>query len=210
MQNITDALRSFRVVPVVVLEDSSLAHPLADALVEGGLGCAEITLRSDAALGAIASMAKRGDVLVGAGTVLNVGQAQAAVDAGARYIVSPGLSGAVVEWCQAHDMPIYPGVSSPTEIMAAIEFGLTVLKFFPAEPNGGMQTLKSLASVFTELNFLPTGGITLANLGDYLAHPQVAACGGSWLVHPQWLREGHFDKVAAETRRTIAAISPNQ
>lgn len=207
MTDITDALRKFRVVPVIVLDDVSVADPLAAALVEGGLPCAEITLRSDAGLGAIGKMAARGDVLVGAGTVLNVAQAEAAVDHGARYIVSPGLSAAVVQWCQEHQVPIYPGTSSPTEIMAALEMQLATLKFFPAEPNGGIKTLKALASVFTGISFMPTGGITLATVTDYLALDQVVACGGSWLVNPAWVREKRFDEVVAETRRTVSAVA---
>ena len=207
MTDITDALRKFRVVPVIVLDDTGIADPLAAALVEGGLPCAEITLRSDAGLGAIRIMAERGDVLVGAGTVLNVAQARAAVDHGARYIVSPGLSAAVVQWCQEHQVPVYPGISSPTEIMAALDMELSTLKFFPAEPNGGIKTLKALASVFTGTSFMPTGGITLATVTDYLAFDQVVACGGSWLVNPTWLREGRFDEVVAETRRTVLAVT---
>jgi 2-dehydro-3-deoxyphosphogluconate aldolase/(4S)-4-hydroxy-2-oxoglutarate aldolase len=207
MADFTEALRTFRVVPVVVLDDIAIAKPLAAALVEGGLPCAEITLRSDAGLGAIRVMADRGDVLVGAGTVLNTEQARAAVDHGARYIVSPGLSVPVVEWCLEREMPVYPGVSSPTEIMAALDLGLSTLKFFPAEPNGGIKTLKALASVFTDIRFLPTGGITLATVNDYLALDQVAACGGSWLVNPAWLQEQRFDLVVAETKRTVAAVS---
>lgn len=201
-----EELRKIRLVPVVVIDDAELATPLADVIVAGGLSCVEITLRTDEALEAIKTMAARPDMLVGAGTVFTLDQAKAAVDRGARFIVSPGMSPALVDWCLAANIPVIPGCATPTEIQMAMERGLDTVKFFPAELLGGVQMLSTLAAVFQTMHFMPTGGITVHNLIEYLALPQVVACGGSWLVGTQWLREQKFTDIREEIRRVVALL----
>ncbi len=169
-------------VPVVVLEDAADAGLLADALVAGGLPVAEVTFRTAAAADAIRVMADRGDVLVGAGTVLTPAQVDQAVAAGARYVVSPGTSRAVVERCFEHGIPALPGAVTATEVQAALELGLGTVKFFPAGTSGGPAAIKALAAPFVGVSFVPTGGVGPSNLADYLALPQVIAVGGSWMV----------------------------
>lgn len=185
-------------VPVVVLADASDAGLLADALVAGGLPVAEVTFRTAAAGEAIAVMADRGDVLVGAGTVLTPAQVDAAVAAGARYVVSPGLSKAVVERCLEHGVPALPGAVTATEVQAALELGLDTVKFFPAGSSGGPGAIKALAAPFAGVRFVPTGGVSPANLADYLAIPAVTAVGGSWMVPS--------DRVAAHDRAGLVGL----
>lgn len=175
-------LAQHRIVPVVVLQDAADAALLADALVAGGLPVAEITFRTAAAADSIRAMADRGDVLVGAGTVLTADQVDAAVAAGARYVVSPGTSRAVVERCAEHGVPALPGAVTATEVQAALELGLDTVKFFPAGTSGGAAAIKALAAPFGGVKFVPTGGIGPANLAEYLAVSAVVAVGGSWMV----------------------------
>ncbi|MEU8242523.1 bifunctional 4-hydroxy-2-oxoglutarate aldolase/2-dehydro-3-deoxy-phosphogluconate aldolase [Actinoplanes missouriensis] len=181
------------VVPVVVLDDPGRAAALGEALAGGGLPIAEVTLRTPGALAGIAAMAENPDLLVGAGTVLTAAQAEAAVEAGARFVVSPGLSRAVVERCRALGVPVLPGVATATEVLAAADLGLDAVKFFPAATSGGAPAVAALAAVFADMRFVPTGGITAANAGEYLALPSVLAVGGSWMVPrdagPDRLRE---------------------
>lgn len=176
------ALSAHVLVPVVVLGDAGDAGLLADALVAGGLPVAEVTFRTEAAGEAIRVMAERGDVLVGAGTVLTVAQVDAAVAAGARYVVSPGLSRAVVERCFEHGITALPGAVTATEVQAALELGLDTVKFFPAGTSGGPGAIKALSAPFGQVRFVPTGGVSPANLGEYLAIGAVIAVGGSWMV----------------------------
>jgi len=204
MNEVIEKLGGYAVVPVVAIEDARDAAPLADALVEGGLAVAEITFRTDAAEDAIRALANRGDMLVGAGTVLTVEQARLAADAGARFIVSPGVNPPVVEHCINVELPITPGISSPTDIDLAMSFGLTALKFFPAEAFGGLKTLKAIAAPYRMCRFIPTGGISADNLADYLAFDPVLACGGSWMVKPQLIAEKRFDRIAELTREAVA------
>jgi 2-dehydro-3-deoxyphosphogluconate aldolase/(4S)-4-hydroxy-2-oxoglutarate aldolase len=203
----TKKLKKIRLVPVVVIDDAELAIPLADAIVTGGLSCVEITLRTNEALAAIAAMTTRPDLVVGAGTVLNIDQAKAAVDRGARFIVSPGLSPALVDWCQATGIPIIPGCATPTELQLALEHGLDTVKFFPAEQLGGVRMLSTLAAVFQGMQFMPTGGITPGNLPDYLAMPQVVACGGSWLVNSILLKEKQFAAICREITGAVTLLN---
>lgn len=198
-------LESLKIVPVVVIEDAAKSAPLGAALKAGGLPCAEITFRTAAAAAAIKAMSADRDILVGAGTVLTTDHAQAAVDAGARFLVSPGLSPKVVEWALARQIPIIPGVVTPTEIQMALEYGLKVVKFFPAGNYGGAKTLKSLAAVYAGLRFVPTGGIDAANIGEYLAIKAVAACGGSWICSNDLIKAGDWAKVTALTAEAVAA-----
>ncbi|MDN4476875.1 bifunctional 4-hydroxy-2-oxoglutarate aldolase/2-dehydro-3-deoxy-phosphogluconate aldolase [Demequina sp. SYSU T00192] len=198
------ALGAARLVPVVVLDDAKDADGLAGALVAGGLPVAEVTFRTAAAEESIRIMAARGDVLVGAGTVLTVDQVDRAVDAGASYVVSPGLSRAVVERCQEHGVAVLPGAVTATEVQAALELGLTTVKFFPAGTSGGAKAIAALAAPFGGVSFVPTGGIGPANLHEYLALPSVHAVGGSWMVPRDLVAAGEFDKVAALVAEAVA------
>lgn len=197
-------LATATLVPVVVIDDAADAAGLAQALVDGGLPVAEITFRTAAAADAIAVMAARGDILVGAGTVLTPDQVDRAVAAGARYIVSPGLSRAVVERAQEHGILALPGCVTASEIMAAGELGLSTVKFFPAGTSGGAPAIKALAAPFGGVTFVPTGGVSAANLAEYLAIPAVVAVGGSWMV-PQDLVAAH--NFAAVTALTASAVA---
>ena len=171
-----------RIVPVVVINHAERAPALGEALVAGGLAVAEVTFRTPAAPDAIRRLAANPNLLVGAGTVLTAGQVDQAVDAGARFIVSPGFSAPVVKRALHHELPVFPGAVTPTEIMAALDHGLTTLKFFPANVYGGVAALKALAAPFPQVRFIPTGGVSTSNLADYLQLASVAAVGGSWMV----------------------------
>jgi 2-dehydro-3-deoxyphosphogluconate aldolase/(4S)-4-hydroxy-2-oxoglutarate aldolase len=170
------------IVPVIVLDDPDLAQPLADALAEGGLPCAEVTFRTARAAEALKLMAQDTRLVVGAGTVLTVEQVDTAIEAGATYVVTPGYSRDVVRACQDRGIPVIPGVATPTEIQTALQDGITLVKFFPAEAIGGTRALSAMAAPFPMLRFIPTGGISPENLQDYLALPSVVAVGGSWMV----------------------------
>lgn len=198
------ALRAARIVPVVVLDDAADADALAGALVAGGLPVAEVTFRTAAARDSIRAMADRGDILVGAGTVLTPEQVDQAVAAGASYIVSPGLSRAVVERCREHGVLVLPGAVTATEIQAALELGLTTVKFFPAGTSGGAAAIAALAAPFVGVSFVPTGGVGPKNLEDYLSLPCVAAVGGSWMVPRDRVRAGDFDGIAKLTAAAVA------
>ena len=198
-----ETIGRLRVVPVVVLDRVEDAAPLADALQAAGLPCMEITFRTEAAEAAIRSVADRSELLVGAGTVLSVEQAQRAVDAGARFLVSPGIAADVVEWAADQGVPITPGIATPTDLTLATALGLEVVKFFPAEAYGGLKTLKALAGPFPAMKFVPTGGLNADNYRSYLAHPRVHAIGGSWMVKGEWIREGRFDEIERVSRAAV-------
>jgi 2-dehydro-3-deoxyphosphogluconate aldolase/(4S)-4-hydroxy-2-oxoglutarate aldolase len=205
---VLDEIRRLKIVPVIVIDDAERALALADALAGGGLPCAEITFRTPAAAEALRRIAaERPNVLVGAGTVLTTEQAARARDAGARFIVSPGINPKVVEWCQSHALPVFPGVCTPTEIETALECGLNVVKFFPAEPSGGLAFLKAIAAPFPDLNFMPTGGITAANVREYLAFKRVVACGGSWMAPQDWIQQGAFDRVRDAVAAAVSSVA---
>jgi len=197
-------LSAARLVPVVVLDDAKDADPLAAALVTGGLPVAEVTFRTAAAPEAIRIMAARGDILLGAGTVLTPAQVDQAVDAGASYVVSPGLSRAVVERCAERGVLALPGAVTATEIQAALELGITTVKFFPAGTSGGAPAIVALAAPFGGVRFVPTGGVGPKNLHEYLAIPAVAAVGGSWMVPKDKVEAGDFDGIAALTAQAVA------
>ncbi|AMM20310.1 keto-deoxy-phosphogluconate aldolase [Frondihabitans sp. PAMC 28766] len=184
------------VVPVVVIDDVGLARDLAFALREGGIPRAEVTLRTPEGLGAIAAMSDVPDFSVGAGTVLSEGDVARCVDAGARFIVSPGLDHDVVRRAQDLDVTVLPGIATATEIQAAVALGLTAVKFFPAERLGGLAMIEALSGPFPSLRFMPSGGITAANAATYLAHPAVFAVGGSWMVPRNALRKRDFETVS--------------
>jgi 2-dehydro-3-deoxyphosphogluconate aldolase/(4S)-4-hydroxy-2-oxoglutarate aldolase len=196
-----------RLVPVIVIEDAQQAKGLADALVKGGLPCAEVTLRTAAAVDALKRItSEHPDMLVGAGTVLTPQQARAARDAGAKFIVAPGFSAAVVDYCQENEIPVFPGVCTPTEIEMALSKGLKTVKFFPAEPIGGLNYLKAIAAPYGDVNFIPTGGITTKNVHEYLAFTKVIACGGSWMAPADAISAGDFARIETETRRAVEAV----
>ncbi|GGC08744.1 bifunctional 4-hydroxy-2-oxoglutarate aldolase/2-dehydro-3-deoxy-phosphogluconate aldolase [Cellulomonas carbonis] len=206
--DILAALAEARLVPVVVLDDAKDAAPLAEALVAGGLPVAEVTFRTAAAQDSIRAMADRGDMLVGAGTVLTPEQVDQAVAAGASYVVSPGLSRAVVERCREHGVLALPGAVTATEIQAALELGLTTVKFFPAGTSGGAAAISALSAPFGGVRFVPTGGIGPTNVQDYLGIPAVAAVGGSWMVPKDRVRSGDFAGITALTAEAVALTRP--
>ncbi|MDQ1246963.1 MAG: 2-dehydro-3-deoxyphosphogluconate aldolase / (4S)-4-hydroxy-2-oxoglutarate aldolase [Actinomycetota bacterium] len=184
-----------RIIPVVVIEDYLLATPLRGALIGGGLQCAEITCRTSAAIEAITAMAEDPDFLVGAGTVTTADQVERVVRAGARFVVCPGLSAAVVRACADAGVTCVPGTVTATEVMRAVELGVTTVKFFPAETNGGLAAITALGGPFPDVRFVPTGGIRLSSLGTYLASQAVAAVGGTWLTPLEAQRSGDFASI---------------
>ena len=202
--DVLSALGAARLVPVVVLDDAADADALAGALVAGGLPVAEVTFRTAAAQDSIRAMAARGDILVGAGTILNVAQVDQAVAAGAQYIVSPGLSRAVVERCAELGVLALPGAITASEVTAALELGLTTVKFFPAGTSGGAPAIKALSAPFGGVGFVPTGGVGPKNLADYLALPAVVAVGGSWMCPRDLVKAGDFAGISALTSEAVA------
>ncbi len=202
--SVLETLAAHRIVPVVVLDDAADAAPLAEALVAGGLPVAEVTFRTAAAEESIRVMAARGDIVIGAGTVLTPEQVDLAVAAGATYIVSPGTSAKVVDRAREHGIAVLPGAVTPTEIQAALELGFDTLKFFPAGTYGGPAALKALSAPFGGVKFVPTGGVGLNNLAEYLAVPAVAAVGGSWMVPTAAIRAGDFATVQQLTAEAVA------
>lgn len=200
-------LEQFGIVPVVVLEDTKDAAPLAKALCDGGLACAEVTFRTDAAEESIRIMTKEfPEMVVGAGTVLTTEQVDRAVNAGAQFIVSPGFNPAVVKYCIEKNIPVTPGVVTPSEMEKAIEMGLEVVKFFPAEPSGGLEMIKAVATPYTMLKFMPTGGINPKNIVPYLQYEKILACGGSWMVKGNLISEGAFDKITDLTKEAVELV----
>jgi len=207
MTDLLDKLGRLGVVPVVKIERAEDAVELGRALLAGGLPCAEITFRTAAAEEAIRQIASNlPEVIVGAGTVLSVEQADRAVSAGARFIVSPGFNQKVVDWCLQNEIPVTPGVVTPTEIDMALDRGLNILKFFPAEAMGGIATLKAISAPYGSVKFIATGGINQNNLADYLALPSVHCCGGSWLVKANLISAGRFDEITRLTREAMSVV----
>ena len=207
MDKIIEKITAMGVIPVVAIENAADAARLGDALIEGGLPCAEITFRTAAAASAIRTLCNsHPGILVGAGTVLTKSDAETAVDAGASFVVTPGFDGDLVDWCLHKSIPIIPGVMTPTDINAAINKKLKVLKFFPAEAAGGIKTLKAISGPYGSIKFVPTGGITLGNLEDYLSLPNVVACGGSWLVKKDQISSGEFDTIETLVREAVQLV----
>lgn len=194
-----------KVVPVVVLDDAKDAVPLAKALCEGGIPCAEVTFRTAAAKDSIKAMVEAyPDMLVGAGTVLKTEQVDSAVEAGAKFIVSPGFDPEIVDYCLEKGIPVFPGCITPSEVAQAVKRGLKVVKFFPAEQFGGIATIKALSAPYVGLKFMPTGGISAKNLKEYLACKPIVACGGSWMVKKDMIQAGEFDKIRELTAEAAA------
>ncbi len=208
MNTILEQLGQIKIIPVVKIEDASQAPQLSEALMEGGLPCAEITFRTAAAEATIAAIRKNDSrVLVGAGTVLTVEQAQRAVGAGAGFIVSPGFDPVIVDWCLEREIPVLPGAVTATEIIMGLNRGLKILKFFPSEALGGVNLLKTYVDVFSEVKFIPTGGVTPANLPGYLALKNVYAVGGTWIAKSDAISGGKFDQIAQNAREACAILN---
>jgi 2-dehydro-3-deoxyphosphogluconate aldolase/(4S)-4-hydroxy-2-oxoglutarate aldolase len=204
MDAVLQKIGELGVVPVVSIENEGAARQLGQALLDGGLPCAEITFRTAAAANVIRTLVEAyPDMLVGAGTVLDTEQARTAVGMGARFIVAPGFDPEVVDWCLENGVPVTPGVVTPTEISIALGRGLAVLKFFPAELMGGLETLRAIAGPYRNARFIPTGGVNAHNLGNYLRHPSVHACGGSWLVKSRLIAAGGFSEITRRVREAV-------
>jgi len=200
-----EQLAAVRLVPVIVINDASKAVPLAKALCDGGLPCAEVTFRTAQAADAIRAIADAvPDMLLGAGTVLTPAQVDQALAAGAKYIVAPGLNPDVVRYCQSKNVPVLPGICTPSELEQGLALGLEALKFFPAEAAGGVNMLKALSGPYRGVKFMPTGGITQKNLNDYLSVKSVFACGGSWMVKDDLIESGDFAKITELTKEALS------
>ena len=204
MSTVAEKIAGFGVVPVVVLEDVKDAAPLAKALVEGGLPCAEVTFRTAAAEESIRVMTTEyPDMFVGAGTVLTIEQVVRAVAAGAKFIVSPGFDPEIVDYCLEKEIPVFPGCITPSEVAQAVKRGLKVVKFFPAEQFGGVATIKAMAAPYVGLKFMPTGGVSAKNLESYLSCDKIIACGGSWMVKGDLVKAGKFDEIKTLTEEAV-------
>ncbi len=201
------AIAKIGVVPVVVLEDAKDAKPLAEALCEGGLPCAEVTFRTAAAEESIKEMSSAfPEMLVGAGTVLTKEQVDKAVAAGAKFIVGPGFDPDIVDYCLEKNIPVFPGCVTPSEVAQAVKRGMKVVKFFPAAQFGGVDTIKALAAPYVGMKFMPTGGVNAKNLKDFLSCKSIIACGGSWMVKSDIIKAGDFAKVKELTKEAAALV----
>lgn len=205
MKTLEERFYDYAVVPVVVLNDADDAIPLADALIKGGLPCAEVTFRTDAAEESIRRICESfPDMLVGAGTVLTTKQVERAYKAGAKFIVSPGFDPEIIDYCISIGLPVLPGCITPSEIAQAVKRGLKVVKFFPAEQSGGVAMIKAMAAPYSMVKFMPTGGISTKNLADYLSCDKILCCGGSWMVKEDLIKSGSFDKITDMTKEATA------
>ena len=207
MSVIIDQISQLRILPAVILDKVEQARPLADAMKAGGLPCLEITFRTDAAEGAIRSLRDDKSLLLGAGTVLTLDQAKRAVDAGSSFMVTPGFNPKIVQFAVDNKMPIVPGASNPSDIERALEFGLTAVKFFPAESFGGVKTLKAFNGPYPMMRYVPTGGVNAANLKSYLEFKPVLACGGSWMVAPELIRNQNYAEITRLCREAVDAAA---
>ena len=207
MNKVLEEISKIGIVPVIALDHVEDAAPLAKALIAGGLPCAEVTFRTDAAEESIRIMSEQfPEMLVGAGTVLTTEQVDRAVNAGAKFIVSPGLNPKVVKYCVEKGIPVTPGCANPSDVEVAIELGLEVVKFFPAEAAGGLNMIKSMAAPYNKMKFMPTGGINAKNIGDYLACDKIFCCGGSWMVKGDLIKAGEFDKIKEMTAEAVEVV----
>lgn len=207
MKEVLKKVEELKIVPVVVLEDEKDAVPLGRALIHGGLPVAEVTFRTAAAAAAIKAMSEAfPEMLVGAGTVINVKQCKEAVACGAQFIVTPGYSEEVTQYCCDNNIPILPGVCTPTELMMVVNHELPVAKFFPAAQFGGLQTIKAMSAPFPQMRFMPTGGVSEANILEYLADDKIIAAGGSWMVKGNLIKAGKFDEIEAMTRSAVDLV----
>ena len=206
--SVTETIQKMGVVPVVVLNDAKDAAPLAKALCKGGLPCAEVTFRTDAAEESIRIMTTEfPEMFVGAGTVLTTSQVDRAVAAGAKFIVSPGFDPEIVDYCLSKEIPVFPGCITPSEVSQVVKRGLKVVKFVPAEQFGGVATIKALAAPFTGVKFMPTGGVNAKNLESYLSCDKIVACGGSWMVKGDLVKAGKFDEIKALVEEAVQLVA---
>ena len=211
MNEVLEKIQEIGIVPVVVLDDAKDAAPLAKALCEGGLPCAEVTFRTAAAEESIRIMSEQfPEMLVGAGTVLTTEQVDRAVAAGAKFIVSPGMNPRIVKYCVEKGILITPGCANPSDIEQALENGLDVVKFFPAEPAGGLKMIKAMAAPYVGVKFMPTGGINQNNVRDYLAYDRILACGGSWMVKGDMVAAGEFDKIKELAKEAVEIVKESR
>ena len=207
MTTLNEKLQALKVIPVIAIKDADDAVPLGKVLVENGMPCAEITFRTPAAAQAIKNMREAfPDMLIGAGTVLNTATVDAAIDAGVDFVVSPGFNPTTVKYCQQRNMPIIPGINSPSLVEQAMEMGLDTVKFFPAEPSGGVAMLKSLTAVYP-INIMPTGGVSPSNINNYLDIDAVIACGGTWMVPANLVDNREWDKIAELVKEAVASLA---
>ncbi|MEJ6123780.1 bifunctional 4-hydroxy-2-oxoglutarate aldolase/2-dehydro-3-deoxy-phosphogluconate aldolase [Vibrio sp. 2-Bac 85] len=207
MTTLNEKLQALKVIPVIAIKDADDAVPLGKVLVENGMPCAEITFRTPAAAQAIKNMREAfPDMLIGAGTVLNTATVDAAIDAGVDFVVSPGFNPTTVKYCQQRNMPIIPGINSPSLVEQAMEMGLDTVKFFPAEPSGGVAMLKSLTAVYP-VNIMPTGGVSPSNINNYLDIDAVIACGGTWMVPANLVDNREWDKIAELVKEAVASLA---
>lgn len=211
MEKVLEQIQKIGIVPVVVLNDVKDAEPLAKALCDGGLACAEVTFRTAAAEESIRIMSEKfPDMLVGAGTVLTIEQVDRAVAAGAKFIVSPGLNPKIVKYCRDKGILITPGCANPSDIEQALEQGLEVVKFFPAEASGGLKMIKAMAAPYVGIKFMPTGGINQNNVREYLAYDRILACGGSWMVKSDLVEAGKFDEIEKLARECVEIVKESR
>ncbi len=204
MNDIVKQLSMIGIVPVIKIDDAKDAAPLAKALIDGGLPCAEVTFRTACAKEAISIIAKEyPEMIVGAGTVLTKAQVDDAIEAGAKFIVSPGFNPEIVKYCQSKGCPIVPGINNPSGIEAALELGLETVKFFPAEQSGGLAMIKAMSAPYGGVTFMPTGGVSPSNVNDYLAFNKIVCCGGSWMVKPEMISAGDFDGITKLVREAV-------
>lgn len=211
MNAVLEQIQKIGIVPVVVLDDAKDAEPLAKALCDGGLPCAEVTFRTEAAEECIRIMSEKfPQMLVGAGTVLTTEQVDRAVAAGAKFIVSPGLNPRIVKYCVEKGILITPGCANASDIEQALENGLEVVKFFPAEPAGGLPMIKALAAPYVGVKFMPTGGISAKNVRDYLAYDRIIACGGSWMVKNDLVKAGDFAAITEMTKEAVQIVKESR
>lgn len=211
MNEIIAKIQETGIVPVVVLDDVKDAEPLAKALCDGGLPCAEVTFRTPAAEESIRIMSEKfPDMFVGAGTVLTTEQVDRAVAAGAKFIVSPGLNPKIVKYCVEKGITITPGCANPSDIEQALEYGLNVVKFFPAEQAGGLAYIKAIAAPYVDVKFMPTGGINPQNVKDYLAYDRIVACGGSWMVKGDLIKSGNFEKITELVKEAVEIVKESR
>ena len=211
MNPVLEQIQKTGIIPVVVLDDAKDAEPLAKALCEGGLPCAEVTFRTEAAEECIRIMSEKfPEMLVGAGTVLTTEQVDRAVAAGAKFIVSPGLNPRIVKYCVEKGIVITPGCANASDMEQALENGLEVVKFFPAEPAGGLNMIKALAAPYVGLKFMPTGGISPKNVRDYLAYDRIIACGGSWMVKNELVKAGDFAAITELAKECVQIVKESR
>ena len=211
MNPVLEQIQKIGIIPVVVLDDAKDAEPLAKALCEGGLPCAEVTFRTEAAEECIRIMSEKfPEMFVGAGTVLTTEQVDRAVAAGAKFIVSPGLNPRIVKYCVEKGIVITPGCANASDMEQALENGLEVVKFFPAEPAGGLNMIKALAAPYVNLKFMPTGGISPKNVRDYLAYNRIIACGGSWMVKNDLVKAGDFAAITEMCKECVQIVKESR